>query len=558
MDSVIRNFRHPVAIYYNRDGSLAFIRFMCFQCTVKSDYEYTWRYSGKNVKDLIQCDTLYYAELTRLPLVTLPDITNPALFSYVDIPAQQYYAKPQYFMSSSWNTGSLYNISSISKLYTDGELISQSFQVLGCFEPVRDYQRKTNISYRSECSRSGEPRLIIFDHTLKCSYIALSTLMKLKGHITIGNINLETGTVPERYSLYCPIALENVNSVRACDSLGVYSSGIQENTKTQVNELQIGNDYENEILPVPENVRLLAVEQRAGNAKIRGISCPSSMYSCTVNAARLETFVAPKSCAVFSLNANLTYTKQTFPEVMKPIASYNTTSFSAWGIKDISHNFTGYQKLKNVRVQTCSFISDTDELVLPVASGMTSYRNITLAPNIKTIRLFKNVSLSDVLPKEVELDIEGLDRDITIIVDCDINSLTITGCTSDIEACLTVTGKGRVRRGAIYNSNKIEIQNNWGTLDVGSGGSIIKHRELISIKGCVKILTLQSYKENNWNWRSYSSEAVLKLNNEKCYARDVMISLLPAHVADVYCKTGLQFISILKKKPNFDVNLKRG
>ena len=369
--------------------------------------------------------------------------------------------------------------------------------------------------------------------------------MKLKGHITIGNINLETGTVPERYSLYCPIALENVNSVRACDSLGVYSSGIQENTKTQVNELQIGNDYENEILPVPENVRLLTVEQRVGN--VRGISCPSSMYSCTVNSARLETFVAPKSCAVFSLNANLAYTKQTFPEVMKPIASYNTTSFSAWGIKDISHNFTGYQKLKSVRVQTCSFISDTDELVLPVASETASYRNITLAPNIKTIRLFKNVSLSDVLPKEVELDIEGLD--------CDINSLTITGCTSDIEACLTVTGKGRVRRGAIYNSNKIEIQNNWGTLDVGS---IIKHRELISIKGCVKTLTLQSYKENNWNWRSYSSEAVLKLNNEKCYARDVMISLLPAHVADVYCKTGLQFISILNKKPNFDVNLKRG
>lgn len=281
--------------------------------------------------------------------------------------------------------------------------------------------------------------------------------------------------------------------------------------------------------------------------QIRGISCPSSMYSCTVNAAKLETFVAPKSCAVFSLNANLTYTKQTFPEVMKPIASYNTTSFSAREIKDISHNFTGYQKLKSVRVQTCSFISDTDELVLPVASETASYRNITLAPNIKTIRLFKNVSLSDVLPKEVELDIEGLDRDITIIVDCDINSLTITGCTSDIEACLTVIGKGRVRRGVVYNSNKIEIQNNWGTLDVGSGGSIIKHRELISIKGCVKTLTLQSYKENNWSWRSYSSEAVLKLNNEKYYARDVMISLLPAHVADVYCKTGLQFISILEK-----------
>lgn len=557
MDSVIRNFRHPVAIYYNRDGSLAFIRFMCFQCTVKSDYEYTWRYSGRSVKDLVQPDTLYYSELTRLPLVTLPDINDASLFSYVDISAKQFYAKPQYFLSSSYGGGTLlYNVSSISRLYTDGEVISQAFQVLGCFEPVRDLKLKTRTTFRSECGRSGEPRLIIFDHTLKRSYITLNILMRLNGRINVGNIDLETSTIPERYCRSCPISLTQVTSIKARDGLSVYSSGLQQSTGFQETELVIESSYDNEFLAVPENVRRLIVRQGYQSSKLKGITCPSLMSRCFVQVYSLEQFVAPRTCVEFSLTTytgSIPYTKNLLPEVLKPMGSENKSTFDIWNVDNISHNFMTYQGLQDVRMHGCSFTSDTEELVLPVAADKSEYKSIKIAPHITTVRLVKNISLIEALPKDVEIEFSDLDRSITVVVDCDINRLSITGCTANIDACLTVTGKGRIRNGAVYNSNKVEILNNWGALAVGSGCAV--NREYIAIKGCVKTLSLMSHKENNWHWQRYSQEAVLKLNEEKHYARDVVISMVPGSHAVIKSKLSRQLIRVLEKTSSFMLSL---
>ncbi len=553
MDSVIRNFRHPVAAYYNRDGSLAFIRFMCFQCTVKSDYEYTWGYSGRNIKEFIQPDTLYYAELTRLPLVTLPDINNPTLFSYVDISAQQFFAKPHYFMGSKWSNNRIYNVSSLSKLYVDGEVISQSFQVLGCFEPVRDYQRKTHISFRSECGRSGEPRLIIFDHTLLCRYITLSTLMRLDGHINVGNINLKAGTVPTQYNVSCCLALEDVRTTTVQDSLGVYSSSLQSTSRTQVNELQIRNDFNGEYLPVPDNIKILSVGQRMSSSQLKGISCPPDMYSCSVVVPSLESFAAPKSCAEFELSAEMPYSKGMFPEIIKPVSSCRDTSFQITGIRDILFDFTGYKNLKRIRMNNCLFKSGTDELVLPVAADTTCYRRLSLDSSITKVRLFKNSSLSDVVPRDVALDFDDLTHDITIIVDCDIAHLSIYGAATD-DLSLTVTGKGRVRRGEIYHSDTIVIQNNWGTVNVGSGHDVDYER--ISIIGCVKNLVLKKRKNTGYSgWNTYIDVAKLKLNEDKRYARDLLITLFPiTFLVDIGCKDSqAQYITVEEQHSDAEV-----
>ena len=322
MNTVTQVYKHPVAIFYNRDGSLAFIRFMCFKCAFLEGTHF---------------DPLVFSSLHgRIPLVTLPDITNPSLFFYRDVPAENLYTYPRGCYSIMYEGDDVFalgGVSCISRLYTDGEVISQAFQVLGCTEiakigkkPMEEYKYR----FRSEYARPGEPRLLIFDHTLNRRYISLKALMQLEGRINVGNMDFEYASLGGGEDFTCPLFFKkDVVSIEAKDSLGLLGASLQKKTNTQEVELRIDNSFVDEFLVVPETVERLILAQTGQVGNIKGITCPSSMTRCSVQAPDLREFVAPKVCANFVFKtyqfsvpeAIFDYTEQTFPEVLKPMGS---------------------------------------------------------------------------------------------------------------------------------------------------------------------------------------------------------------------------------------------
>lgn len=203
--------------------------------------------------------------------------------------------------------------------------------------------------------------------------------------------------------------------------------------------------------------------QRAGTGKIESITCPRSMVHCLVQSFCLRNLIAPKICANFTLAVapytSFMYTKGLFPEVLKPMGSVSRTSFRVSGISNISHDFSKYSYLLNMKVDHCSFTSDTDTVVLPVAYGITSYIKIALAPRIKTIRLSKCKAVSSAA--KVVLDFDNVPGDITIVVDCNINYLEIN--FFKYNACLNIAGKGTVSGGIIncYIQSRVDIADRW-------------------------------------------------------------------------------------------------
>lgn len=454
MNTITRVYRHPVAMYYNRDGSLAFIRYMCFQCTLNKD----------RLDTCNESKVYYLSQAEQLPLMTLPDINNSSLFSYIDVPAKRLYANPKKFLIEKRGGGALVlrGVHPISRLYIDGEVISQAFQVLGCFDNV-GAKPLNRYKFRSEYDRSGEPRLLIFDHTLQCRYIALKTLMQLKNHINIGNMDFDIGASLGRYCA-CPLSFKDFVSVDARDGLGIIAASSQK-TNTREVELRIDGNYVDDFLAVPDTVERLIVKQESQTGAIKSITCPSSMVCWSVQTPSLRNFVVPKICAKFTLDfcvhePTFAYTEQLFPEVLKPMGSEVQTFFSACGISGIAHDFSGYSYLYCFAVHSCSFTSDTDTLVLPVASEETYYSNIILAPHIKTVCLYKNTVVSGGAANVV-LDFAEMQEDIKVIVECDIKYLEISVNKHycDYNACLTIGGEGKVSRGTISCHAQVDLLN---------------------------------------------------------------------------------------------------
>lgn len=245
----------------------------------------------------------------------------------------------------------------------------------------------------------------------------------------------------------------------------IVSTGIslQKKTGTQEAELCIDDSFSGSFLTVPENVGSLLVAQRAGTGKIESITCPRSMTHCLVQSFCLRNLIAPKICANFALAVSpytaFMYTKELFPKVLKPMGSVSRTSFRVSGISNISHDFSRYSHLLNIEADHCSFTSDTDTIVLPVAYGITSYTKIALAPRIKTIRLSKCKAVSSAA--KVVLDFDNVPGDITVVVDCNINYLEIN--FFKYNACLSIAGKGTVSGGIIncYIQSRVDIADRW-------------------------------------------------------------------------------------------------
>lgn len=451
MNTVTQVYRHPVAIYYNRDGSLAFIRFMCFKCVFDRD----------RLRKYIDWNKLCcFLNLEELPLVTLPEVTDASLFSYIDVPAEKLFK--EYLLDEEGTA--LRGVSCISRLYTDGELISQAFQVLGCYEKVFDTTGSRlvlNYMFRSEYAHPGEPRILIFDHTLNRRYILLNALMRLKGRINVGNMNLETGfKLSMGYT--CPLPfIDTITVTKAIDALGVLGTSLQKKTNTEAIELRIDSDYIGDSLVVPESVERLVVTQPNHINRLQTISCPSSMTLCSVWSLCLENFIAPKVCALFKLRLcdyehTFPYTKQLFPEVLKPMGSEYKTSFLAAKISSISHNFMNYSYLHKIEVIDCSFTSDTDTVILPVASKITLYSGISFAEHIKTVRLVKHTSIPG-SASVVNIIFAALCEPVDVIVDCDIKHLDIR-IGDALWRRLTISGKGKIKEGTVDGRwTKVEI-----------------------------------------------------------------------------------------------------
>ena len=512
-----RFFRHPVAAYYNKDNTLAYIRFAVFNCKVKPDYNYTWVKGSRNtLVEAEQEDTCYYSWLTRFPLVILPDKSD---MSYIDISAEDFMQKPNYYMSSKYLSSkepTLWGLKSISKLYTDGTLIEQSFQALGAFEPMIMEKNKLEICYIPESSSKQGIRILIFDHTLDCRVLPLNTLMRLGNKIKVGNMDVPTGTVPTS-NLCCPLTFIKYKNTTANDGLSLYNSAVNVGTtKNEVSSLTIQDGkFSGTSLIVPDNIKSLTIHPSlygVTSGLIENISCPREMIAVNLSVKVLKNFLPPEICSEYRLNAQQVPSGVSVtPKVMTPMRQSFYTNFEISNVSELYLDQRNYACLRTNRISNCKLYSNSSEVGISLAVANTWVSHIELAPNIDTIRLYKHKSLGNVVPKEVilELNTSGVNHDIKIIVDDDIGELSIRTNDGIGVFNVLITGSGKIRNltvsGRAYTvSNAVRLLN-------------ITHTE-VRLLGTVKNVRL--YSDTHY-YPSHFTE--IALNNGRTYAEVVEI-----------------------------------
>lgn len=518
-----RFFRHPVAAYYNKDNTLAYIRFAVFNCKVKPDYNYTWVKGSRNtLVEAEQEDTCYYSWLTRFPLVVLPDKSD---MSYIDISAEDFMQKPNYYMSNKYLSSkepTLWGLKSISKLYTDGTLIEQSFQALGAFEPMIMEKNKLEICYIPESSSKQGVRILIFDHTLDCRILPLNTLMRLGNKITVGNMDVPTGTVPAS-NLYCPLTFIKYKNTTANDGLSLYNSAVNVGTaKNEVSSLAIQDGkFSGTSLIVPDNIKSLTIHPSlygVTSGLIENISCPREMIAVDLSVKVLKNFLPPEICSEYRLSAQQVPSGVSVtPKVMTPMRQSFYTNFEISNVSELYLDQRNYACLRTNRINNCKLYNNS-EVGISLAVTSTWARSIELAPHIDTIRLYKHKSLGNVVPKEVilELNTSGVNRDIKIIVDDDIGELSIRTNGGNKGYNVLVTGAGKIKTLTVAGREYV-IQNAVRLLNINSTD--------VTLLGTVKNVRL--YPETPYYSNPYSEIA---LNTGKTYAKGVKIYYLRGYV----------------------------
>ena len=480
---------YPIGAYFNKDGSLDHVDFSVWNMQVQN------KKFGTDVINFVLCDAI---------------LSKGEYIGVRSVSCNEFEMHPWYGVSVFDNIFSFNRLSAISRLYTTGELISQAFQVIGCFDVRRRYCKDVN-------HPDQEIMLTVTDHTGTIRECSADKLQALRRRLVTGNIRLDTLTL---------------SKAETCLDIRDVIAGNMTNEKLPiVGDSLIINDtsyFSDPILSVPQLVNNLEVIIQSEYKGIEKVVCPTSCRTVNITGF-INSVQAPQQvCDYTFASARIAkYSDSMLPSVFlaagdkKPNMTLKNINFVP---PDALANIKG--TLTSLEVHDCVFgISEqkTSALTIPAVKYAQILDCLVLpwVNNIKVERGLEGNTKSDTL----ELVLSNLNNDATIQIDQDIDYVHL--CT-DIKNSkkLIIKGKGKIRKLELSTSGDVEIQNYVGILDLINDAD-----DSLVVTGRVDVLNLNEWgtKEDEYGLgirmcENYSiKQACLTLSSGTTYAKNVVV-----------------------------------
>ncbi len=418
---------YPIGAYFNKDGSLDHVDFSVWNMRVQS------KEFNSDVINFVLCDAI----LSKGEYVGVRSVS-----------CTEFEAHPCYGVFAFENIFSFDRLSAISRLYTTGELISQAFQVIGCFDVRERYCRDVN-------HPDQEVMLTVTDHTGAIRECSADKLQGLRGRLVTGNIRLDTLTL---------------SKAETCLDIKDVLGGNVTNEKLPIvgDSLVITDTsyFSDPILSVPQLVNNLEVDIQSEYKGIEKVVCPTSCRTVNLTGFIASVQAPQQVCAYTFAPARIVkYSDSMLPSVFlsadaKPVMTLKN-------IKDIPPDALTNIKgaLLSLEIRDCVFGTKqkTSVLTIPAVEDV-QILNCLVLPWVNTVKVERGLA-GNTKSSTLELVLSNLNNDAIIQIDQDIDRVHL--CT-DIKNSkkLVIRGKGKIRNLALSTSGDVEIQNYVGILNL--------------------------------------------------------------------------------------------